>query len=782
MHTFHAGFLIPVCIIALVVFMSVAAALPQSPANKIVLDAGFKFHTGDDLQWANPDFDDNKWPKIKGDRLWEYQGYKDYDGYAWYRIKVFIPSAMRQKAFYKDSLLICLGRIDDTDQTFLNGRMIGQNGKRNDDGSEFINHFTRDRKAYGVYRRYALPANDARILWNRDNTIAIRVHDHGGGGGLYGPSPHISMVDLADTLKIETNLSTFEFCPNSAFRKTIILKNVSRHDEFGGDFHIKIAAPERCTVLDSTLSVVLPPGSEKSIAYSFLSSHATPHTAIYTFVEQKTKTTISAQQKVPYLLTPAPPEAPRVNGPKIYGVRPESPFLYRIPATGKRPMTFRVQNLPVGLRVDRASGIITGKIDAAGEYRTVLEAKNKFGKSTRDFKIVVGDKLALTPPMGWNSWYIHYDRVSDAVMRRAADAMIASGMADYGYQYINIDDCWMVKANSDDPLIGGRLRDDDGRLLSNKKFPNMKAMTDYIHAKGLKAGIYISPGPTTCAGYAGSYEHEQQDAETFADWGFDFLKYDWCSYGRIAQGNSVADLKAPYEQMWGELQKLHRDIVLNLCQYGMGEVWTWGGDVGNSWRTTGDLGLESGDDMPGFYRIGISNAQHWQYAAPGAWNDPDYLLLGWVGSARKMGVGELTRLTPDEQYFYMSMWSLMAAPLIFSGDMARLDAFTLNVLCNNEVIEVNQDALGKQAAIQRNANNEFVMVKELEDGSKAVGLFNLDDQPKKIALTWAELRIAGKISLRDLWRQKDLGVFEGGFEHSVPPHGVALLKLNEIKE
>ena len=291
------------------------------------------------------------------------------------------------------------------------------------------------------------------------------------------------------------------------------------------------------------------------------------------------------------LLTPPAPAEPRINGPKVYGVRPGSPFLYRIPATGRRPIRFSASGLPDGLTLDADTGIISGCVAQAGTYRVTLTATNAAGEAAREFRIVAGNQLALTPPMGWNSWYIHYHRVSDKVMRQAADQMIDTGMADYGYQYVNIDDCWMVKVGSNDPEIGGPTRDANGRLLTNKRFPDMKAMTDYIHAKGLKAGTYISPGPNTCAGYEGSYGHEAQDAQTFADWGFDFLKYDWCSYGQKAGGNTVEHLKKPYQQMWGEVQKQDRDIVLNLCQYGMGEVWKWGGEVGHCWRTTGDLGL-----------------------------------------------------------------------------------------------------------------------------------------------------------------------------------------------
>ncbi len=492
-----------------------------------------------------------------------------------------------------------------------------------------------------------------------------------------------------------------------------------------------------------------------------------------------------------FILTPPAPESPVINGPARYGVRPGSPFLFRIPCTGKRPVEFSVEKLPDGLSLDPVSGIITGKISKRGTFKMKIKAKNERGTDSKPFSIVVGDTLALTPPMGWNSWYIHYDRVSDSIMRNAADQMIETGMADYGYEYVNIDDCWMIKADSDDPEIGGDLRNKDGRLRTNRRFPDMKSMTDYIHSKGLKAGTYISPGPTTCAGYAGSYGHEAMDAQTFAEWGFDFLKYDWCSYGRLAQGTTREDYMAPYILMWNELKQPDRDIILNLCQYGMGEVWKWGGQVGHSWRTTGDLGLSAGYGMPGYFYIGRSNAEHWEYARPGAWNDPDYILIGWVGSAFKMGEGQKTRLTPNEQYSYMSMWSLMAAPLIFSGDMGKLDPFTLNILCNSEVIEVNQDPLGHQGRIIRDTGNEFIMVKELVDGSRAVGLFHtttdLDDpadyfdwgerSPVNLSITTTELGLGESVEIRDIWRHKDLGTFSEVFETEVPYHGVVFIRV-----
>jgi alpha-galactosidase len=483
-------------------------------------------------------------------------------------------------------------------------------------------------------------------------------------------------------------------------------------------------------------------------------------------------------------LKPPAPRAPRVNGPKVYGVRPGSPFLYRIPCTGERPMLFRADDLPDGLTLDSASGIITGKITKPGTYRATLFVRNTFGSAAREFRIEAGNQLALTPPMGWNSWYIHYNRVTEATMRDAADQMIASGMADYGYQYVNIDDCWMKK-QGDLPY-----RDTNSAVLPNWNFPDMKGLADYIHGKGLKAGLYSSPGPWTCGGYVGAYQHETTDARKFAEWGFDFLKYDWCSYGQVFRNGDprltnamslqaakgLAGYKYPYELMWSELQKQNRDIVFNLCQYGMGDVWKWGGEVGNSWRTTSDLGLARDSRLPGFYSIAFSNARHWENARPGAWNDPDYILIGWVGDAHGMGEGKKTTLTPNEQYSYMSLWSLMAAPLIFSGDMSKLDAFTLNVLCNAEVIEVDQDPLGNQAKILRQTDDEFVLVKEMEDGSKAVGLFNLTPKSCRISVTCNDLGIIGNQRVRDLWRQQELGVLTKELATEVPGHGVALLR------
>jgi len=481
-----------------------------------------------------------------------------------------------------------------------------------------------------------------------------------------------------------------------------------------------------------------------------------------------------------YILTPKPGPLPRINGPSVYGARPGRPFLYRIPATGERPRRFSAQGMPASLRLDPATGIVSGTTPGkAAEYPVTLRASNSRGAATRHFKIVVSDTLALTPPMGWNDWYTHYDRVTADLIRRAASSMVSSGMADFGYQYVNIDDCWMVKPGSTDPDLGGEPRGADGSIRPNGRFPDMKGLTAFIHSLGLKAGIYTSPGPLTCAQFAGSYGHEEADARKFAEWGFDFLKYDWCGYGRVAGGTTVQDRKRPYELMGGILAQLDRDIVFNLCQYGMNEVWKWGGAVGgNCWRTTGDLGLEKNTRLPGFYAITFQNAEHAEYAGPGHWNDPDYILIGSVGNANRISdAPEPTSLTADEQYSYMSMWSLMAAPLFFSGDINHLDEFTLNVLSNAEVIEVDQDPLGKQARVVRRTESDLVLAKPMADGSLALGLFNLSESPRRIAAAWTALGVQGARKARDVWRQKDIGNVSGGYAAEVPRHGVVLVRL-----
>jgi alpha-galactosidase len=489
-----------------------------------------------------------------------------------------------------------------------------------------------------------------------------------------------------------------------------------------------------------------------------------------------------SEQKAPdgkVILTPKPGPAPRINGAKIFGVRPGSPFMFKIPVTGIKPVKYEVTGLPAGLSCDPETGMITGSIKEPGEYKTVIKAVNSAGSAEREFRIVCGDQLALTPHMGWNSWYVWENHVTDSIMRAAADAMVSTGMIDHGYMYVNIDDCWSVKPGAKDSTLTGEPRDKKGMINSNRRFPDMKAMTDYIHSKGLKAGIYTSPGELTCAGHVAAYKFEEQDIARYVEWGFDFLKYDWCSYSKVGNKDVLEDLKKPYLLISSIIKKQNRDIILNLCQYGMGDVWKWGKQVGgNSWRTAGDLGGSFEGIGTALFRDGFdvysTDSLH-LYAGPGGWNDPDYLLLGYLSNWKGQTVP--TPLTPNEQYTHVSLWSLVAAPFIFSGDITRLDDFTLSLLTNDEIIEVDQDPLGKPGyRVSKDGTNE-VWMRKLEDGSLAVGLFNRGEKESSVTAEWPALNISGKQKVRDLWRQQDEGIFNGKYAADVPVHGVKMIRI-----
>jgi hypothetical protein len=433
--------------------------------------------------------------------------------------------------------------------------------------------------------------------------------------------------------------------------------------------------------------------------------------------------------------------------------------MFRITATGRPPLRFAARDLPAGLTLDPATGIITGSVARPGDYPVTLRLSNSLGAAHRTLVIKAGDRLALTPPMGWNSWNAYGLSVTDARVRAAADAFIRDGLAAHGWTYINIDDGWEAEQ-----------RGPDGAIRSNAKFPDMAALGAYLHERGLRFGIYSSPGPRTCGGFLGSYQHERQDADSYARWGIDYLKYDLCSYETLmSKQPTLEEHQRPYRLMSAALRAQPRDIVFSLCQYGLLDVWTWGAEVGgNSWRTTGDIE----DTWESVTRIAARQDAAAPYAGPGHWNDPDMLVVGVVSWG---GTPHPSRLTPDEQYSHISLWSLLAAPLLLGNDLARLDPFTRNLLTNDEVLAVNQDPLGAEARRVLDQDGWQVWVRKLSDGRQAVGVFNLGDEFRTLRLDPAALGLPASARLRDLWRQRDAGALTPGFAARVPAHGVLLL-------
>ena len=355
--------------------------------------------------------------------------------------------------------------------------------------------------------------------------------------------------------------------------------------------------------------------------------------------------------------------------------------------------------------------------------------------------------LARTPPMGWNSWNKFAGRVDDATVRSIADAMASNGMKEAGYRYINIDDTWEAG------------RDAQGNIQTNKKFPDMKALADYVHSKGLKLGIYSSPGPNTCAGYEGSYGHEEQDAKTYAAWGIDYLKYDWCGARTLYTDE---EMPAIYQKMGDALLASGRPIVYSLCQYGRLDVWKWGADVGgNLWRTTGDI-RDSWDSMT---RIGFGQNDLAQWAQPGHWNDPDMLEIGNGG------------MSDTEYKTHMSLWAILAAPLLAGNDLRTMSPGIHQILTNREVIAVNQDKEGKQGKQVWKSGDQEIWTRPLSDGATAVAFFNRGKDEAKISVKWVDLGVVKKKAARDLWLSQDVDVQGPEYSTTVPGHGVVMLRV-----
>jgi alpha-galactosidase len=491
-----------------------------------------------------------------------------------------------------------------------------------------------------------------------------------------------------------------------------------------------------------------------------------------------------------YILTPKPVKEPKINSAKVFGATPGNPFLYTIAASGERPMQFSAENLPEGLALDTTTGIIIGKVTKRGSYQVTLHAENKFGKASKNLKIVIGDTIALTPAIGWNGWNSWARNIDQEKVIASANAMIDMGLINHGWTYINIDDAWQGKR-------GGKYN----AIQPNEKFPDFKGMIDQIHSKGLKTGIYSTPWITSYAGYCGGssdfedgafpdslvtnkrahrrvgkYSFEENDAWQFAEWGIDYLKYDW----RIELSSA--------ERMSAALKKSGRDILYSLSNSAPFDFAADWGRVANVWRTGPDIR----DSWLSLYISAFTIDKWAPFAGPGHWNDPDMLIVGNVTTGTDL---HPTRLTPDEQYSHVSLFSLLSAPLLIGCPIEQLDDFTLGLLTNDEVIEINQDPLGKPGRLVAEKNGIQTWVKPLEDGSVAVGLFNTanygetpqsffrwgDESSTPFTFEFSKVGMNGKWKLRDVWRQKDLGEFEQEFQTEIPHHGVILLKMYPLK-
>lgn len=510
------------------------------------------------------------------------------------------------------------------------------------------------------------------------------------------------------------------------------------------------------------------------------------HYILFSFALAFCSASVMAQEDTSsyYILTPKPGPEPHINGARVFGVRPDHPIYFTIPITGIRPIRFSAVNLPKGVKLNRRSGMFSGHITKPGEYVMTLKAKNQNGTATESFKIIVGEKIALTPPMGWNSWNIYGTRITQDLVLSNARAMASSGLINHGWTYMNIDDAWQGKR-------GGKWH---AIQPAPATFPDMGKLSKQVHDLGLKLGIYSTPWVESYGHHIGGsannpegtfertkenvrrnrklfpyaigkYKFVDQDVKQWAAWGIDYLKYDW------------NPIELPETKlMYYALRNGGRDIVFSLSNStpfnsidslsAYANAWRTGGDIRDNWKSLKSRLLFQDKWAP--------------YAGPGHWNDPDMLVVGYVG----WGHGEHpSKLTADEQYTHISAWCLLSVPLLLGCDLTKLDPFTLNLLTNDEVLALNQDPLGKQATIvARDHDNWIIMAKELADGSIAAGLFNIGDTGnEEITLNWDDLHLNNAYIVRDLWRQKDQGTFSGSYTVKVPQHGVVLISLRKSK-
>jgi alpha-galactosidase len=504
----------------------------------------------------------------------------------------------------------------------------------------------------------------------------------------------------------------------------------------------------------------------------------------------------------PYVLTPAPGPQPRINGARVFGVRPGSPFLFTVAATGEAPLAFSAEGLPAGLALDPASGRITGVIQnhEAKTYRVTLQVRNALGENMRELRIIVGDRIALTPPMGWNSWNSWAQSVDEGNVRATAEAM-ARLLKGHGWTYVNIDDSWQGAR-------GGAFN----AIQPNGKFSDMKKLADDVHGLGLKLGIYSTPWITSYAGYIGGsadqvdgawtkpegrdanrsgwrigiHTFEKNDAQQWAAWGIDYVKYDWHT-------NDLPSIT----RLTGSLATQPRDITYSLSNTAPFQHAAEYTRLTNAWRTTGDIrdrwdaGTRDPDRGKGLYDIWLMQERWAPFTGPGHWPDPDMLVVGKVGWGPAL---HPSKLTPDEQYTHLSLWCLWSAPLLIGCPVEDMDEFTRNLLTNDELLALDQDPLGRMAVTVLGDGDRQVLAKPLEDGSIAVGLFNRGSAPQKITVPWGMLILNGppvlqdlwqyadvskrprdrRCLVRDLWRQQDIGVFTKQFTATVPAHGVVL--------
>jgi alpha-galactosidase len=418
------------------------------------------------------------------------------------------------------------------------------------------------------------------------------------------------------------------------------------------------------------------------------------------------------------------PYSPIFVGTSIVGNYPNTPFIYSLPISGLRPMYFESSNLPEGIKLDNETGILSGSIKKRGKYTVSITATNNYGSCTKELTIAIGDTLLYTPPMGWNSWNVFTEDIDEQLIIKIADAMVSNGMRDIGYQYINLDDFWQADT-----------RDSVGRPLADSiKFPNgIPYLANYLHERGLKLGIYSCAGNMTCGERFGSYGYEEIDAKTYAEWGVDLLKYDYC-YAPYSKKKAVER----YTTMGKALKEQNRSIVFSLCEWGLRQPWQWGNDAGGHyWRITPDIfDTWEGNHIwhkstESILRKAIKKDKH---AGVNGWNDLDMLIVGNNGKGKATSDnGKYKGMSTLEYESHMKLWCLFKSPLLAGCDLRTMDSATLNLLTNIDLINIQQDELAAPVHILYRKKGVIVFERTLSNQTKLIAIWNSRKKTSEIS-------------------------------------------------
>ena len=729
-------------IVAVLIFQS---CLTSYQPEIIILD-DWHYRTADRGDFAKKQIDLQGWNSVKAGAYLSQFDEPAVDGYVWFRTKVRITDDLKLYSYLNDSLLFDFKQINGPDEFYLNGRLVGRNGRmiKNDRGMNDLSAF----KDISGKRQYTLSAEDSLIHWNETNTLALRIYADDQARLLAAPNPSVSMKDFKDYVSIDQHFTDFHFITRDSLQKDIRIRNHSNHYTFSGSLELSVMpASGDESVYQESREMTLKPGEKTKLTSHFPLTEPSGYVLNYRFIEQNSKFYFTQEEKIPELLTPPTGIAPSINYPRIAGFTPSSAVLFRIPVSGRKPMTISSGDLPAGLTIDQDKPVIRGRLPAAGTYNFTVVANNNHGSDSAAFTFRVGNQISLTPPMTWNNKDYLNCRLEAGDVVDVSSSLVQSGLTDMGWHYVNIYDCWQRNARNQNNRI----------LYGNNRFPDIQDLASQLHDSGLKLGLYSAPASTTCQGYPGSAGNEYTDAWTWNAWDVDYLTYEYCPGPDSVNPVQNSLLRRSVFNMGNALQSISRDIiyhvVLNDRQIRINDNYHV-----NALAHQSDS-IDIREMMYGKY-------DSIPFQEAGYWHDFGNLSIGSQFERRFDNA--------DQLYSYVSFMALLPSPWMISIHPDSLSVFTRNLLTNKEVIGIHQTSVKRFPKIIKINHHYIVWQKVMSDSSIVYGVFNKKNESRYVDMR--EITGMKEHSGRDVWRQKTLESLGETDSIKLDAWGVRLIK------